>query len=144
MPDTGLRRSPSSRRPWWLLVAWLPLCLGCGPRTFPISGTVSFDGEPLTAGTITFEPADGRGPTAGGEIAAGRYEVAAPTAGDKRVRIFATRPTGRRIPAEPFPGSPLVEEIEPFIPDVYNARTTLGCSVATGGPTVCDFHMKSP
>jgi glycine/D-amino acid oxidase-like deaminating enzyme len=131
----------------WLLAASALLgsgCLGCGSRGFPVSGAVSFDGQPVAEGTIVFEPADGRGPTAGGAVAAGRYEVFAATPGEKRVRIFATRSTGRTLPTDPVPDAPLVEEIEAYIPDIYNACTTLACSVAERGPTVCDFHLKSP
>jgi len=148
MPTSLRRRAASPLRMPWILpalvaagVGWA--CPGCGPRTFPITGAVTFDGEPVAAGTIVFEPADGRGPTAGGIVAAGRYEVAAPTPGKKRVRIFATRSTGRMVPADPVPNSPLVEETEPYIPDTYNARTTLECSVLEQGPNVCDFHLKS-
>ncbi|WP_235935126.1 hypothetical protein [Candidatus Laterigemmans baculatus] len=48
----------------------LPLLSGCGdnnPTTAPVSGTVTFNGEPLQAGTVIFTPKAG-GPPAYGEI----------------------------------------------------------------------------
>jgi hypothetical protein len=67
--------------------------MGCGGRTWPVSGKVVFpDGSPVTSGVIEFAPAEGGGPAARGAIgpdgtfdlitgkergaAAGRYRVA--------------------------------------------------------------------
>ena len=49
----------------------LATCLGCGNGRFPIQGEVTFDGKAVEDGTISFEPADGKGSTTGGKIAAG-------------------------------------------------------------------------
>jgi hypothetical protein len=75
--------------------AFVVAVAGCGAGGSPVSGAVSFDDSPVDSGTISFVPADGKGPTFGGVIAGGRYEVVAPTPGPKVVRVSAVRPTCR-------------------------------------------------
>ncbi len=145
-----LGQSPRERLRGMKLSAVLVLAAlaGCGGSGRPtIHGQVTFDGEPVEEGTISFEPADGIGPTTGGSIAGGKYQLsgeAAPVPGKKRVRISAGRRTGRSIPAgEPFPPDVMVEEIERYIPNVYNTRSTLNCEVNAKGPNQFDFDLKS-
>ena len=121
------------------------ICPGCSDGRLPIQGEVTIDGKPIEEGTISLEPADGKGPTTGGKIVAGKYQLsggAAPLPGKKIVRIFGVRKTGRRV-HDGFSGV-MVDEIKPCTPDVYNARTTLSCEVAADGPKQIDFHLKSP
>jgi hypothetical protein len=59
--------------------------IGC-KRTTTVGGRVTCDGQPVLKGNVSFQPADGRGPSCGGPIAAGRYRIeAAP--GPKTVQI---------------------------------------------------------
>lgn len=117
---------------------------GCGPGGSPVSGAVSFDDAPVENGTISFVPADGKGPTFGGVIEAGRYAVVAPTPGAKVVRVSAVRPTGRTLPPDPLVGETApVDEIAAYIPEQYNDQSTLTCDVVAG-PNKFDFHLKSP
>src|SRR5262245_46516050 len=51
---------------------------GCSPGNAVVSGEVQLDGVPVENGSITFEPADKKGPTMGGPIVNGRYEVKGP------------------------------------------------------------------
>jgi len=51
---------------------------GCGSPA-AVHGTVSIDGTPVTEGSVNFEPADGKGPSAGANITGGRVEVPAAT-----------------------------------------------------------------
>lgn len=133
--------------PMVLSVLILFLCAGCGNRKCPISGEVTFDGQPVETGTITLEPADGQGPTTGGEIRDGKYALlgkAAPLPGKKMVRISASRKTGRRIPAGP-PATPdvIIEEVVRYIPETYNKRTTLSCDISADGSPQINFDLKS-
>jgi hypothetical protein len=123
------------------------LCPGCGSGRVPIQGEVTFDGKPVEAGTISLEPADGNGPATGGEIVAGKYQltgVAAPLPGRKVVRISAVRKTGRKIRDGLSASGAMLDEIECYLPDIYNARSTLSCEVADNGSKQIDFHLKSP
>lgn len=117
---------------------------GCGRGGSPVTGAVSFDDAPVENGTISFVPADGKGPTFGGVIEAGRYSVVAPTPGAKVVRVSAVRPTGRKLPPDPLVGEAApVDEIAAYIPEQYNDHSTLTCDVVAG-PNSFDFHLKSP
>ena len=63
---------------------------GCG-RSADLSGNVSYDGQPVESGTITFVPADGGGPTAGALITEGRYRARDLSPGSKVVQIQGFR-----------------------------------------------------
>jgi hypothetical protein len=141
-------------RPWrrhgvsLLAAIALASLAGCNTGRFPVSGEVTVNGKSISEGTISFEPADGQGPTTGGKIADGNYQLegnAAPLPGKKTVRIFAARKTGRKVQAgPPSPPGTMVEEIERYIPDIYNTKTTLSCEVGRQGANRIDFRLKGP
>jgi hypothetical protein len=64
---------------------------GCGSSTATISGQVTYEGQPVGDGYITFTPSDGKGNDAGGQITNGQYTVAGLPPGPKVVRVIATR-----------------------------------------------------
>jgi hypothetical protein len=64
---------------------------GCGPSAATVSGEVTYEGQPVGDGYITFTPADGKGPDGGGQIAEGRYQVAGLPPGPKVVKVVAVR-----------------------------------------------------
>ena len=37
----------------------------------------------------------------------------------------------------------MIDDVEAYIPDVYNSNSTLTCEVSSEGPKQIDFHMKS-
>src|SRR5262245_2351004 len=54
---------------FWLTVLLSALVLGCGHSSVAtVSGEVTYEGEPVMDGMITFIPADGKGPVVGGRI----------------------------------------------------------------------------
>ena len=129
-----------------ILCCILLFLAGCGSGRFPVAGEVTFDGKPVEEGTISFEPTDGKGPTTGGKIVGGKYEFkgkAAPLPGKKNVRIFAARKTGRQVEVKLSKPKMMVDEIDRFIPDKYNTKTTLSCEIADRGANQIDFHLKS-
>jgi hypothetical protein len=73
------------------LVLFLALIPGCGGSTASISGEVTYNGEPVGDGYITFLPADGKTPTAGSEIEHGHYAVDNIAPGPKQVKIEAVK-----------------------------------------------------
>lgn len=119
---------------------------GCGGRQISVSGAVTFDGRPVEDGTLVFEPADGKGPTMGGRIEGGRYEVtgqAGVLPGKKIVRIRAVRKTGRRVPAgPPTPPGTMVDQVERYIPAIYNSESQLTVQLAPDCANQHDFHLK--
>jgi hypothetical protein len=126
----------------------LPLC-GCGrnydgPERYPLSGKVSYDGEPVDAGTISFLPAGGADiRISGGEIVNGAYSVPqerGANAGTYRVEIRWGKKTGKKyfdrdlqmefdVRKEGLP--PRFHEKSELTADVSDAQTTF------------DFHLKS-
>jgi hypothetical protein len=64
---------------------------GCGAgNKATITGKVTYEGQPVESGFITFFPEDQRGTTAEGEIINGEYSVSNLTPGKKRVFISIT------------------------------------------------------
>lgn len=120
-----------------VLLVLLAVCVaGCnaGRRLLPVSGSVSFDGKPIKKGTIEFIPVDGTsGPSFGGSIKEGRYEVAAARGARERgtyqVRITALKRTGKTMPNIFRPGGPPLEVEDNFIPPKYNRESTLKITI---------------
>jgi hypothetical protein len=128
-----------------LIAAALAMCPGCGSNRNTIEGAVTFDGQPVERGSITFEPASGEGPSAGGTIQNGRYKIDADgiTPGEMVVRISAARSTGKKVEAgPPEPPGTMVDEVRPYIPANYNERSVLTVQVKPG-KTTQDFALKS-
>lgn len=71
-----------------ILVALVP---GCGSTGATVSGTVTFEGEPVNDGSISFLPADGKGPADGARIRDGRYNLDILVPGPKLVKIEAVK-----------------------------------------------------
>ena len=92
-----------ARRGTFLIGATLLLALGCGggERTeglAPVTGRITYDGQPVPAGQIHFYPADGKRQSSGTIDADGNYALTSYKPGDgaligkHRVVIDATRP----------------------------------------------------
>jgi hypothetical protein len=129
-----------------ILIAAVGVCgFFGGTQRGAVSGTVTFDGSPVTDGVISLQPTgDTEGPSAGGHVQAGRYAIAAargPFPGRYRVEITASRKTGRVVMAEGF-GDETIDESEQFIPAKYNAESTLEVEIKAGRNTA-DFDLKS-
>lgn len=72
------------------------LLAGCADGKATVSGTVSFNGEPVARGSISLLPADGKGSASGATIENGRYVVRDATPGEKIVQISAPYSLGVR------------------------------------------------
>ena len=77
-------RSSLSQLSILLLVFGLVSAIGCGgsdgPKRYDLSGTVTFDGKPIPAGSIIFQPnasAGNSGPQGAAEIRDGKYDTSA-------------------------------------------------------------------
>ena len=64
---------------------------GCGTSLGTVTGEVTYEGEPVQEGWITFSPADGKGPAKGGRIDAGKYTVTDVPPGPKLAAIVAVK-----------------------------------------------------
>lgn len=111
---------------------------GCSnePRLYPVSGSVSLDGQPVADGDIMFVSTDGvRGPDPG-KIKDGNYALKT-TEGKKRVEISASkiRPGGARGGG----GEPVPEE---YIPTRYNMESKLNADVQPNNKNRFDFTLE--
>lgn len=61
--------------------------IGCSSSASSVSGTITYEGQPMQQGEITFTPADGVGPVVGSPIAAGAFTVSPIAPGRKVVQI---------------------------------------------------------
>lgn len=132
---------------WVGSLSWLVLAVtGCGPGgppTYPVTGTVTFDGKPISDGQIIFFPTEeGLTPDAG-PIKDGKFSFVA-REGEKRVQIESTREVpGKTIP-QPPPLTGTIPVTEMYIPEVYNSKTKLRVTVMDSAPdNQFDFDLTA-
>ena len=130
----------------WLLCL-LAVTAGCSDSNpldrQPVSGHVTWVGQPLTEATIRFEPMDARTKVeAGAQIVDGHYEIAAEQGllpGTYRVIISALRDTGQ---SQSTMGQrqPIRSEV---LPAAYNRQSTLQVELADGEQAEFDFTLAN-
>lgn len=130
-----------------LFLGLLLVVVGCGKSAgdrVGISGTVTFDGQPVQSGSISFRPSEStRGPSAGAAIVDGAFVVPADkgvAAGQYRVEILGTRKTGRSF-NDPVFGATDVDE--QYIPARYNNRSELTADIRADNSNLLHFDLKS-
>lgn len=113
---------------------------GCGskPKTVQAWGEVRWQGKPIEEGVIVFFPIEGTaGPSTGGGIKAGRYDVPeakGPRAGGTyRVEITAAGKERLYDPsATPKASSTAVTVRDQLLPPRFNTASTLRAEIAPG------------
>jgi len=119
-----------------LAIGALALILGCGKPSdrVEVSGTVRWQDQMLSSGTITFFRPQ-QIPAGAGEIVNGKYRVQCKP-GQLRVEIEAIREIGAVDRAE---GLPVQEQ---YLPARYNRNSTLTAEISPPGPVVLDFDLE--
>lgn len=120
-----------------LLLVLLLTLTGCGPSTHLVSGTVTFDGQPIPEGHIAFVPEES-GPSAGGPITNGNYSVTVP---DGKMKVQITASKMQQLPAGETGRYGKKEETRAYIPSKYNSNTELTLEIT--GSTSRDFDLKA-
>jgi hypothetical protein len=126
-------------RSWIILGTIVVSVCGCGgpsePGTYEVSGAVTWEGKPLEEGDILLAAPDGAGVPTFGKIKDGTYRVWSPP-GKKLVSIRASRlvPGSKGAMDEPI--------FDNFIPDRYNARTTLTAEVTSDQRNRFDYSLE--
>jgi hypothetical protein len=106
-----------------------------------VAGKVTYHGEPIPVGTITFIPKAESGIKCGGLIDGGTYKVdpkVGPQPGPHRVEIRWAKATGKTNKNE------FGEEIDvrqEALPEKYHANSTLTADIKPGA-NVIDFHLE--
>lgn len=134
------RQVLARRRCVLAVVGGLLLLVGCGKTGIPVEGRITWGDRPVEQGSISFAPADGKGPSFGTPIKEGKYSIARSagmTAGKKSVEIIAIVKTGRQVEAgPPTPPGTKVDELQ-------NVSSRETCEVAAGSGNQCDFRLKT-
>ena len=127
-----------------LLAALTAITLaGCGPSGLdlePVTGTVTFDGQPIPEGRIQFRAVDGDQRAFSGLITNGQYEIEAQP-GRMIVEVRASRIIpGKYDESNPDEKAPVGEM---YIPARYNSQTELTAEVPAGGIQQLNFALTS-
>ena len=115
----------------------VPLAVGCGGTRsdqIPVTGKVSFDGQPVEQGTITFMPVSGVGQTTGAEIVAGSYSTTV-SPGEQAVQITANKTVVKENPTEEEVQRGLTESTEQYLPAKFNRQSELRVTVSADATT---------
>jgi hypothetical protein len=125
---------------------------GCGSGSSTVSGEVTYEGQPVGGGFITFLPADGKGPSVGGALENGRYTVENITPGPKVLKVEAVKAVkfarssqemAEMAAARKAKGddSGIIERADVIPPDAEgnNARVEIN----SGAQTI-NVHLKKP
>jgi hypothetical protein len=130
------------------LLTCLILLAGCGKQGLDravISGSVSYQGEPVQRGQLRFVPIEGtKGPPAGATIEAGSYTVKAlggVPIGTARVEIKAYRDIGPAPDLQSPAGAMGVRPGKQFLPPKYNKQSELQATIEGGEQTI-DFELE--
>ncbi len=124
---------------WFGLLAMCVILAGCQRQrtfapTYAVRGSVTLDKKPLAEGKIAFISPES-GDLQDLSIKDGKYQGQV-RAGTRRVEIRAYRPRqGPKKPLEPPPHN--------YLPERYNAETTLSANVSAEGPNTFDFDLGS-
>lgn len=120
----------------------LPLT-GCGSGA-SYSGTVTYDGNDVEEGHISFIPLDGQGSPVGAPILHGKYKITGLTSGKKRVHVSAVKQLDRPVtsadPNAPLP-EPIPTNINLIPPDAVGNHPTID---VTPGSHKLDLHLEKP
>jgi hypothetical protein len=111
-------------------------CNDAGPKTYPVTGTVTLDGQPLQEADIVFVPLDAAlGPDAG-QIHDGSFAFRA-KAGRKRVEIRTSRP---------FRINTAMGETtiwKNHLPARYSSQSVLQAEVSAQGDNNFTYHLHT-
>jgi hypothetical protein len=113
-----------------------------GPRRYPLSGKVTYDGQSIDFGSISFIPADGQR-VSGGLIENGAYAVPeekGANEGKYRVEIRWLKLTGSKK-RDPDSGE-MYDERKEALPTKFHSDSQLEVEV-TPQKTTFDFDLKS-
>jgi hypothetical protein len=137
--------------PWvygWILSA--AVLTGCthqdypGEKRYPLSGRVTFDGQPVDLGSISFLPVDGGSQrVSGGYIENGDYsvpEAQGANAGKYRVEIRWQKSTGKQI--KDRHSEDLTEQRVEGLPARFHKDSELTVEISDK-QTKFDFDLKS-
>lgn len=126
-----------------LICVLLVVVMGCsdGGSVGTVRGEVTLDGQPLPKGHVEFIPIDGQAQTAGAMIVDGKFQAQIPVS-KMRVKLHATKPSGKKYKAYDTPDTPWEDEMMEALPAKYNEKSDLQLEVKRGTQPV-KYDLKS-
>jgi hypothetical protein len=136
-----------------LMVAML-FAVGCGESATTVSGKVTYNGEPVEMGTISFRPADGKGQVFAAQITDGSYTVpngqpgsrVVAIRGVKEVKLALSSEESARVAAEATAagntGGVHMSEAADYIPE--DAEGNNQTVEINAGEQTLDFALTGP
>lgn len=116
--------------------------VGCSSGSrFGVEGKVTYAGEPLPLGSITFIPESDKAIKSGGSIVKGRYQVESrfgPMLGPHRVEIRWAKPTGKKYKNE---FGEVLDVRQEGLPEKYHVTSSLAATIKSGMNTI-DFNLE--
>ncbi len=128
----------------------LVMATGCSAPSGDLSGSVSFKGQPLPSGRISFLCDGGEKPVLTSDIKDGKYAIQKAPGGSAKVIVQTFKQTTVRVPNQPGNLAPIGDE-QPkpsggkyvAIPERYSKDATSGLSVTIkGGAQTENFELK--
>jgi hypothetical protein len=139
-------------RRFTILVLVIAAFAGCSQEGGTISGSVTFNGQPVEAGSISFRPADGMGQILAARIENGNYSIAGATPGGRTVAIRGTKKVKLALSSEESARAAAAAEaagnqagVHIGDPADYIAEDAEGNNSTvelTGGDQTLDFALK--
>jgi hypothetical protein len=132
-----------------LCLVLCPALAGCGSakykgaKQYPLAGEVTFEGEPIDVGSISFIPESGKGRPSGGVITDGKYDVPeemGANAGKYRVEIRWLKRTGKKL--KDAESGEMYDERREALPDKLHTNSELSVEVPLPDNRH-DFKLKS-
>ena len=136
----------------------LPILSGCGGGggKHTISGTVTYEGNKIESGYVSFFPESGAGQTGGGEIIDGEYTASNVSLGKNKVTVTVTQIANEREGAPPSRAEANRQRLSGLKHSRKPAKTTSRRSVPanaggnnevydiTSSTTKLDIHLTKP
>jgi hypothetical protein len=128
--------------------------VGCGDQATTITGKVTYNGEPVEMGAISFLPTDGKGQIFAAQILDGAYSVPKAAPGSRTVNIRGTKKVNfgqsseeairlsQEAQAAGHAWAGHVSEPADYIPDDAEGNNQT-VEIARGEQTL-DFNLKGP
>jgi hypothetical protein len=114
-----------------------------GEKRYPLAGEVTFEGQPIDVGSISFIPDGDKGRPSGGVITDGKYDVPeekGANAGKHRVEIHWLKRTGRKL--KDVESGEMYDERREALPDKLHTNSELTVEVPLP-ENRHDFKLKS-
>ena len=114
-----------------LVLFLLAFLTGCGDGKSVVNGTVSYEGQPVKSGSVTFVSVEGEMVREGAVITDGAFTAKMPP-GKYKVELSGTRSAGKRT-KKGFDGKDEVIELtEEIFPHYYGSKSELTETIKSG------------